>query len=600
MNSAIHTALRENAQQLEPARAYSLLLDRLNVQAPSQPALVDRTIYDVLFHFLSAAQHNDDARRSAGCSLAVRRFAGTRQAQQIGLPPQPKRDEAISLVDDQHIKLVLVTLSQMALFAEQPLVLCFDQVENLSAEQMTAQSRFLQALLDCAPNLLVITCGLMESLRNWHDTNVIHEACWDRLAQFDIALLPVSAHEARQIVQVRLDYFLTRYVTLDPVKHHMNQDHLFPLGAGWFDEYLKDKLDLRPRQVIKWAREGWTAIQQTLKIRGPARWLQEWPAQVQRELQPEAKSIEEVIDNKVAVKLQEQKAQRHNNPETLPPDSDNLTGLLFKLLEQCRSSARHGAVSGVHLPTATNKRQRPVYQMTVTRRHQGAEGSIGVLVVVTGNSTQAAAALRRVVEDGKRPQCFLLVTDQRCPLGLGEKGKQYLAQLQDFYRERMVQIQLTFEQYAELDALNAVVGMALSQDLEIDYPHGQSHTVAGHEVIASHHRCDRYASNILLGKLLGGEKQAPPNLESNAPPPKVGATKDAREWIAGHLALTLGASIHELVVKYQEYCKTTKRPVLEADPCKAFLIEVAREMHQDQFIQFTPKDDGGVLLPKRK
>ena len=64
---------------------------------------------------------------------------------------------------------------------------------------MSAQAQFLQALLDGAPNLLVVTCGVRETLSNWKRDGVIQDSAWDRLAQVTFELRRVTPHEARQI-----------------------------------------------------------------------------------------------------------------------------------------------------------------------------------------------------------------------------------------------------------------------------------------------------------------------------------------------------------------------------------------------------------------
>ena len=61
---------------------------------------------------------------------------------------------------------------------------------------------------------------------------------------------------------------------------------------------------------------------------------------------------------------------------------------------------------------------------------------------------------------------------------------------------------LTFEQYAQLDALRAVAGMARAGDLEIELPGGQTRPVSEQEVVESHHRQGRYQAAALLPDLL--------------------------------------------------------------------------------------------------
>ena len=619
VEAAVQTALQESAQTLEPERAYSRLLDRLGSQAPSQPALVDRTIYNVLFRFLrSAAQALTEADDGLA-ALAVRWLSGDpldpTEAGQLGLPPQPQRDDAVALVDDQQIKLVLVALSQMALFAHKPLLLCFDQVENVENDQISALTRFLQAVLDSAPNLLVVTCGVVTTLTRWHEEGVIHDATWDRVTQFEILLQRVTPHESRQIVEARLHHHLTPFMELPEVKDLVQEDHLFPLGMTWFEETFKDQIAVRPRDVIKWARAGWNRVQQALKDMGGPRWLatrtkENSPGKKEPRKDPTSgtpRTVEALIDDKIRAKLEEQKNLRQCDPETLPPDGDNLSGLASTLLQQCLQGARPYALTGVPPLAARSSRQRPTYHLIVNQRHGSEEVSIGVLFLTTGNATASAAALRRLLDNRKPPSRLLLVTDERRPLRLGPKGQEYLDQLRRKNPDGFQQIQLTFAQYADLDALKATAGMARSQDLEIDLPNGQTRQVTEQEVVASHHRCDRYAAHVLLRPLLGKlDEFLPPPKESgnkadtSTPAPLPSEEQDVRQFITAQLALIPGASSHELVIKYLDYRKITKRPPLDPLACKALLEAVARGLHETGHVQVTPTADGLFLLPRKK
>src|SRR5262249_2846094 len=139
VNAALKVALRQTGATSAPLpeleRVFSGLVDRLSASAPARAALVDRTTYDVLFRFFHSAyltREGQDGGPAAG--LAVRWLSGDYldpdEARQLGLPPVPNREEPVALADDQQIKLVLVALSQVALFRQYPCVLCFDQVEN--------------------------------------------------------------------------------------------------------------------------------------------------------------------------------------------------------------------------------------------------------------------------------------------------------------------------------------------------------------------------------------------------------------------------------------------------------------------------------------
>src|SRR5207253_2917071 len=102
-------------------------------------------------------------------------------------------------------------------------------------------------------------------------------------------------------------------------------------------------------------------------------------------------------------------------------------------------------------------------------------------------------------------------------------------------------------QYASLDALRDVVGMARSGDLEIESPPGTPRPVSEAEVIASHHRKDRYRGNRLLRPLLTEEPApAPPK-----PQPVVGLDeKDVRQYVMAQLAWMMGSTAQAIAKGY--------------------------------------------------
>ena len=55
---------------------------------------------------------------------------------------------------------LLTQLGGIGQVRKQPFVLCLDQVDNLDQEQVAALARFLEALIDSSPNLLVVTSGV--------------------------------------------------------------------------------------------------------------------------------------------------------------------------------------------------------------------------------------------------------------------------------------------------------------------------------------------------------------------------------------------------------------------------------------------------------
>src|SRR5207302_3788886 len=143
--------------------AYHRLVDGLSAAEPSRAALVDRTAYDVLFRFFHSAFRAHKTHDERVAAFAGRWLAGDYldpdEAKALGLPPGP-RDEPVALADNQQIKQVLTALTRLALSRRQPFLLCFDQVDNLEENQAAALCRFLEALIDSSPNLLVVTAGI--------------------------------------------------------------------------------------------------------------------------------------------------------------------------------------------------------------------------------------------------------------------------------------------------------------------------------------------------------------------------------------------------------------------------------------------------------
>lgn len=515
VDAAVVEALQHNVKTphtwRQAERAYDRLIDGLCTTDRTRAVLVDRTAYAVLFRFYHSSYCSWERHDDGIAPLAVRWLAGDvldpSEARQLGLPPSPAARGA-ALADNQQIKQVLVALTQLALYLRQPFLLCFDQVDNLDAEQAAALTRFLEALIDSSPNLLVVTAGIQASLLRWRQTRVIQDSAWDRLAQFEVALHRVSAAQAERIVAARLERLLEPFRELGPVRARREQDGLFPLGRAWHDEFLRDKIEVRPRDVLNGAREGWRREQQRLGEVGGSAWLEQWGAR-----QPVVKGPVELpadaLDRKVAQKLAELQARRRQEPHTLPPDAGNLAGLVFALLKQCRQVGTEHRLLDVRRPPMPKPRKPPTYDLIVRQSCGAEEVRTGLRFVATRSAGSTAAALRRLVQDPRPPEHVLLVTDERLPLRLAARGEQYLEQLQQLGERRFRHVELTFEDYAALDALQAVVGLARAGDLEIEPRPGQPRPVTEQEVIESNRRQRRYQTAPLLRDLRRQEEARP-------------------------------------------------------------------------------------------
>jgi hypothetical protein len=487
--------------------AYSAWVDRLAAPAVPGGGWVDRTVYDVLYRFFRsafrAARGKEDGREAA---LAVRWLCGValdpEEARVLGLPRGRHAEEPAALADAEQIKHVLVALSRLAACRGQPFLLVFDQVDNLDDDQVGALSRFLQALLDSSHNLLAVAAGIQTTLVPWHEKGIITDSAWDRIAQFRILLNRLSPAEALAIVQARLDASLAPYAALEPVCRMRQSDALFPLGAGWMQEHVGERDEVRPRDALNAAREGWRRQQETLsRIGGPA-WLERWPGELVAG--PEPAPLEAVIDRAVEEKIREHVEQCLRVPGSLPPDADHLAGLLFALLEQCRDAEHYCGLQEVDRLPPPRRGARPIYDLAVTQRLQGRGLPVrtGVVAVTAPSAVSVSGFLRRLVEDPRPLDRVVLVTDERVGLPLGERGEHYLGELRRSGPERFRTVELSLRQYAELEALLKPVLLARSADLEVQIPPGPSRVVQEREVIASHRRRGRYAACRVLQEVL--------------------------------------------------------------------------------------------------
>jgi hypothetical protein len=496
---AMHAAVAEAVGSTARPPSWDFARRRFDERA----AGFDRSIYDVLFQFFRSAyrairRHEDDGRAETAARWLAGQALDAREAYTLGLPLARLRDEPVALEDAQQIKQVLVALARVLASRKRPLVLAFDQVDNLDDDQFAALSRFLEALLDGAPNLLVVTAGVQASLMRWREGGVIQASAWDRVGQFEIALQRLDVGQARQLILVRLDAFLTPFAGLEAVQRRRREDALFPLGKEWFERQFRDYKDVRPRDVASWAREGWRERQEEIRRLG-VEWIVRQPPPLPAPVPP--RPWPELVDRFLDERLAELTA-RPPTQQNLPSDAEHIAGLLYAALQQCRTDPALGVARLERVPLV--KGRPPTHLLTVVQQ-TGADAAplkTGVLVLTGTNRATVTAALRRPAQEPPAVTRFVLVTEERTGLPLGAKGKSYLDKLDHRYAPHFHQAQVTVTDYAMLQALQTVVREARSGDLEIPVRPGEVRQVSEADVTESHHRRGRYRALRLLAELL--------------------------------------------------------------------------------------------------
>jgi len=488
--------------------AYAAWLDRRG--AAGLP-LFDRTPYEVLYRFFRSAERATRGRgNGADAALAVRWLSGSvldaAECRSLDLPPPGRLEDAAP--DAERARHVLVTLSHLAACKGRPFILAFDQVDNLDEEQFAALARFLEALIDAAPNLLVVTAGVQSTLQDWTQRRVVQESAWDRLAQSKLQVQRVRAAEAVQIVRARLDAFLAPWADTEDVRRLRAADPLFPLGRAWQERALGGKDEVRPRDAVNAAREGWRHEQDELARLGDE-WLATWaqrqgiePPQ-RREATPE--EVQAAVDQATEEWMAKHAARRRREAGGLPPDADQLAGLVYALLRQCEEDER-ARILGLMRVQPPRVNRRPLYDVDLRQRGPGgADVRTGIAALAEAHGNAITAVLRRLTEEAPPLDRLFLVTDKRLPLRLGAKGQEYFDRLRNADGRRFRHFEIALDEYLTLDALRAVEGQADSGELEADLPTGPRPVTAA-DVRASHRRRGRYLRSELLRAVLFAEE----------------------------------------------------------------------------------------------
>lgn len=494
--------------------AFERLLGRLAEEDAGRAFPVDRTIYTVLFRFFYSACRERVGHEDGVARLAIRWLSGegldADEARSLGLPAGRSATEPAALEDAEQIKQVLAALCRTARSSGRPFLLCFDQVDNLDRDQIASLARFLQAILDGAGNLLTVTSGVKETLLGFRESNTIQASAWDRLADERIDLHRVRAEDGRRLVAHRLRRFFSPFLDSPQVRAAVQADELFPLGETWAAEELSGKIELRPRDVLSWARERWRQEQEHAQALGVVLWpagrfrvnrMPEQPSGSPLEAEREA-----ATDRAVAHAVRAHQALLTQRPNLLPLDADNLSGLLAAILDQCQRCGV-GGIQEMRRPDTGQPGAGFPYHLVLTRSsHDARNVRIGVRVICTDSASTTTAALRWIVSDSFSPDQIVLVTDVRRPLAFGRhptaQGRAFFKSLQQRPAGHFQAAQLSLEEHAYLDALQEVVRKARAQELIVDLGGGQEYLATEAEVLAAHVRGGHYQTSELLRTIL--------------------------------------------------------------------------------------------------
>jgi hypothetical protein len=238
----------------------------------------------------------------------------------------------------------------------------------------------------------------------------------------------------------------------------------------------------------------------------------------------------------------------------------------------------------------------PPFDLLVTEEREADRKAIASGVsFITNEGKSATASLKRLLEDNAPPDHRILVTDEeRRPLKLskGLAGTEYYHDLMKLGPTKFEHVKLDFEKYAALDALGGVVKMAGAGDLEIEVPRGTIRPVKPDEVVASHHRRDRYRHHPLLRPMLTEEHMDDDTAIVVGP---ILDEKDVRSHIMAQLAWRLGMTAFEVT---KGYLKVNPAVQAQPDRARAQVKTIASRMHEEKLIHATPHDDD-LFLQRR-
>jgi hypothetical protein len=254
-------------------RAFAKLADRLAPAARRVPE--GRAAFDLLFRFFrSAARAAAGKEDGATAVLTLRWLSGgmldAAEARHLHLPPARHRDDPVMLTDPEWARQGLTALAVLATAVGKPLILAFDQAEELDAGRFAGLARFLHGLLDHAPGILAITAADSAAVQRWRDRGEVAASAWDRLGQFTLEPGRLSPIEGGALVRRRLDDALSAFKHVEFLYRLRADAPLFPVHLAL------NSCGSWAREVVEAARRAWIVEQEVLRREGSAAWLAGW------------------------------------------------------------------------------------------------------------------------------------------------------------------------------------------------------------------------------------------------------------------------------------------------------------------------------------
>ena len=490
-------------------------------------------IYQVLWHLFEDIQRGQlNLPRTFLAPLAIRWLSGdyvdAEESARLGLNLATVTEEG-SALSTEEMKNVLRVLCEFTSYRNRCFILCFDQVDTLSEEQVQVWSATVHALLDSCPGLLVVTSGVDETFLRWASRHLVSKASWDdRIRQFPVLLSGIDAGAAKQLILGRLQRSCLPFKSLPELAALQTIDESFPIGTNALQQILceqdgSERNDMRPRDVISRAGRAWDRQALRIQTQGLEAWLHTWNAA--SSLTPtssngaEADDSEaepavtvETIDEVIERRIREHQELRRRHPEELPVDAGNLSGLLTSLLNTCISfplaisEADGGPLRSISSGTGRGTTRAPFELILEYQKFSGdVARKTGVAIAETSSGNSATHMLKRILAGLQTPglvDSALLIVDERSPLTLAAVGQERLKELQAM-DSRFSVYTLSFKEYTALDAFISVVGLASAGDLTVVGFDGNHTSVSEAEVYQSHYRTGRYLTSGLLNQLTG-------------------------------------------------------------------------------------------------